>query len=1617
MKKFTLFGASPCFAILSILWSLSLNGQNPPPTVVLGSNAPFCVGAANLQLTETGGDAVSWKWSGPNNFTSTGQNPILVAPAVSASGTYNITITDGNGTTATGAIAVTILPRPVIEAGADRYICSGGSAALSSTSNGVSCFWQPVSSLSDANSCNPVASPATTTLYTLTATATNGCTNTDAVQVQVHQQSSVACNNVVTISLDQDGIVPVMPNVVLAASSYLEDPFYTIKITGNAGQNYGNIATCALIGLNLTVRVTDTCSGISCTAILKVEDKLAPKLTCVNLQVPCILTNLTPTYLAAFNANAIPAVQENCTMFTRTFTDTWTDLSCTDSINGLGNISGYVLRQWNVADTYGNTNSCLQYVYLVRSRIGDLVFPPDTLLSCNNAGTNPLQTGAPYVTYAGRNFPVYPDVGNCELNVVYEDFLFPVCDGSYKIKRTWTVYDWCLPTGAGNPFYYSQLVKISDTKGPVFVCPADLTVSTDPFNCCAIVDLPDVIMTDNCSRINNIGGNIRVIDPKTDELITTVSIGGSLTTFADNNLWLPDTLAAFGSTTCLPRGTHIVTYRAEDDCGNSNTCIFNLTVKDLTPPVASCTAVTKVALGIDGTAMVDATVFDQGSTDNCGGIFFKARRMDPNSCQTDTLFRDQVRFCCSDIGDTIRVVLRVYDTWVPGDTVSLTYEEQRSNSCMIQVLVEDKLPPACVAPANITTSCESFDASFWAYGTATGYDNCCLDTIISTVNYSQFDTICDRGTITRTFRAYDCNGLSNVCTQKIVSAYDQDYYLKLPDDKVLLTCDGTGNFGVPVFFGEDCELLAYSYADEIFTVVPDACFKIERTWKIINWCTYNPNAQCIVVPNPNPSNTINDPSNFRAPVISPPGTTGFWAPTIVSINPGDPPTNFGNFWQQNANCYEYKQIIKILDTQDPVIHDCPTGPVEYCDLTNNNAFFYNESYWWDADTELHDVCEGPADLRITASDACSGIMLNFRYLLYLDLDGNGSMETVINSVTPPPPGIVYFGNANNPNFSGGEPRVFHNGNMPQNEKLSFKILTSLAPGGTKKIAAVRWSNTLYPDIFIVPEFPAGTHKIKWFVEDGCGNEKICEYDFTIKDCKKPTVVCHNGLSVNIMPTGMIQLWANDFLLYAEDNCTPANKLKFGIRKSGTGIGFPLDASGNPNTSVIFTCNELGTQPVELWAIDLAGNASYCETYILVQDNNGNCAATDFTVAGAVQTESASGVQDATVTLKSSATSNELVTITDAQGRYMFSDAVPTASSVTLRPTKDGNYINGVSTFDLVLISKHILGIEPLTSPYKMIASDANNSGSITTYDIVELRKLVLGIYTELPGNSSWRFVDKDFVFPQPANPWQTTFPESRTVAVMQGNQMDENFVAIKIGDVSGNVVTSNFTETTDRSSQTLLFEVTDRLVQSGETFSVQFSTVQLVEGYQFTLQYPSLEIIDVQPGSMMRADNFAIFNTDKTLTTSWEGTAQANFRVTFRSAKTGWIHEMLNLSSRVTKAEAYQKGAPQPLEIALRFNSESGNTLQEVGFELYQNHPNPFTNRTFIDFNLPTASAATLTVFDETGRELVRQQGEFAKGVHTFAVDRATLPASGILFYQVATPTANAVRKMVDGSR
>jgi hypothetical protein len=208
------------------------------------------------------------------------------------------------------------------------------------------------------------------------------------------------------------------------------------------------------------------------------------------------------------------------------------------------------------------------------------------------------------------------------------------------------------------------------------------------------------------------------------------------------------------------------------------------------------------------------------------------------------------------------------------------------------------------------------------------------------------------------------------------------------------------------------------------------------------------------------------------------------------------------------------------------------------------------------------------------------------------------------------------------------------------------------------------------------------------------------------------------------------------------------------------------------------------------------------------------------------------------------------------------------------------------------------------------------------------------------------------------------------------------------------------------------------------------------------MNFKGLEVVDVTPVSRdMKSLNFGVFANS--ITTSYDGEEEGAFTVTFRASQGGKISEMLYLSSCITKAEAYpayaKASAGEKMNVAFRFNNGATSTVSGVGFELYQNQPNPFVNKTMIGFHLPAEASAqagtanasaqagtanasaqvgdlipvTLSIFDETGRLVYNQKGSFAKGYNSIAIDRALLNTVGVMYYKLETATDSATKKMI----
>jgi hypothetical protein len=541
----------------------------------------------------------------------------------------------------------------------------------------------------------------------------------------------------------------------------------------------------------------------------------------------------------------------------------------------------------------------------------------------------------------------------------------------------------------------------------------------------------------------------------------------------------------------------------------------------------------------------------------------------------------------------------------------------------------------------------------------------------------------------------------------------------------------------------------------------------------------------------------------------------------------------------------------------------------------------------------------------------------------------------------------------------------------------------------------------------------------WFIESG-SQKDTCIQTFVVKDCKQPTVVCLNGLSVNIQQSQTIELYASDFLQYTQDNCTPAYQLQLGIRKSGTGIGFPVDGNGHPISLVSFGCSDMGTQMVDLWSIDKAGNADHCTTYLIIQDNLMYCNQGGGNEEICAVDESNNLIKNVKYQL-SSPTSPPYIPpvqiMSDTTGCAHLAGYV-SSSNYVITPIKNDNPLNGVSTYDLVQISKHILGLKPLGSPYKMIAADANKNGSVTTFDVVEIRKLILGIYSSYPNNTSWRFVPKNYVFPNPYNPVSATFPETKTKADLA---LSPDFVGIKIGDVNNSVI-SNATgdAATERGPMSFLM-MPDLHLKAGQILEIPVRVTNSSDwlGLQLHLHCNPDALIPLAclPGAIpdMTAGHYHV--SPSGLSVSWSDArphtflpGQDLFKIRVKALRDVTLSDAIRLDPTVLRPEAYPEGPHEISDLALEFRSETpglaGTTISRVV-------PNPTTADAEISIYLAEPELLRLVLTDETGRNVLRQSFPAEAGITLLRIPETTMPQKGVYYWQVVAGAISASGKLI----
>ena len=220
----------------------------------------------------------------------------------------------------------------------------------------------------------------------------------------------------------------------------------------------------------------------------------------------------------------------------------------------------------------------------------------------------------------------------------------------------------------------------------------------------------------------------------------------------------------------------------------------------------------------------------------------------------------------------------------------------------------------------------------------------------------------------------------------------------------------------------------------------------------------------------------------------------------------------------------------------------------------------------------------------------------------------------------------------------------------------------------------------------------------------------------------------------------------------------------------------------------------------MWVTDEAGNQDFCTIFLELQDNEADaCPETTVgsLVYGYITDPGSKPMQEVKLTMVPE-DGLHLNFITANNGKYQFENVNP-EENYNLSPELKTDYLLGVSTLDLVLIQKHILGIKSFDAGYKYIAADVNRSRSITAADILRIRKAILGEANNFGTNdNAWTFVpdDKDLLeSPNVLLEW-----EDNLSLLTSDYNKNIDWLGIKFGDInnsnnysasSGNLVPRN----------------------------------------------------------------------------------------------------------------------------------------------------------------------------------------------------------------------------------
>jgi hypothetical protein len=1372
---------------------------------------------------------------------------------------------------------------------------------------------------------------------------------------------------------------------LLSGTTVLEEGIGSIDIDGISK----NGTPYELISKTYAYKIIEPCTNNSCGANITFEDGVPPMVQCPkDTTFGCAQVGQASSPLPQ---SAGEPLVTDCSTTSYTYTDQSFTTPCTQPFTALpagvpagytlpttGDIVRVIVRYFTIKDKWNNTTTCEQVIFIRKGNVAQVICPQDIEFTCQEGRTTLTlaQTGSPVIDSDGDFLTTndrYPlENFTCQMSYKFVDDTFRLCAGSFKIVRYWTIFDFC---AVDNP-----------------------ATSQDE-------------RRKECSQI------INVLDK------TTPSVSAYYTQHYSNGsaLILNDTSVFFD-------GYSIV--------GGANYEPFAADIY----PLSNLTCGANVRLTLKAT---DISCTNKQVNFICSDSRIKligVPSFDTQNLTTTAIFEGSF----AAIGDYIFFI-------EVKDECGLALSKKR-----FRLRVQDNANPQATCKTNMQASITTGGVARLNAVDMSDFsrDNCGIDRYeIRRISNCQnaADTIfrpfvdfncCDAGKSHMVvLRVWDMAGNYNECMSSVFVNDKTNPSCVAPAPKTLICKDLDVNnlniYGTPVF-SDNC-----SIRDTVYSVIKNlnSCGigTITRKWVVRDNSNLSSECTQVITVTSKSDFIVDFPDDIVANCFAAIPTHAQLrdkllknAPTedghiinngcgIMAINIKDDTLTSGT-----GACYVIYRKISVIDmckNINPNTANEAYGMPICGDIHANTAWQTQNAAWWE--TLSRPACTNSRERRFRDADGLvSGLSDPNAFS-----DGIISFTQIIKVIDNTPPQFIAVPKdtviADVSNVCEGLVKLTATAQDQcnsarvgdENLQYSWRVVDKNQP-------ATILQQGMGNQLSVV--LPYGKEAIVyWTAIDRCGNVANAQHLLKVIDGKSPSLNCLNknaalsGSAGNASVTVTALEMAGNF----SDNCTSISFLqsKLAIARVSENLNsYPSVLKSN----LTFTCTEAGQIiPVQLWTKDEANNAIFCVANITVQDNTGACSAGTATIQGLIKTESGKLVNNVTTT----AILNGITVGTinsNISGSFSIANLAQ-GQNYQVKASKNDNLLSGLSTFDIALISKHVIGIEEFNSPYKIIAADVNRDGEVNAIDMITLRKLVLRSLTAIPNNTSWRFVDKNYVFQNPTLPLSEDFPE--VISVKNTAQtVQADFVGIKIGDVNNTVNASNLRvnegNTLDIRQESLVFSIKNKNLKKGEEYVMTFSNPNFnAAGFQFTLNTEGVEVVRIERKNLPQFTdgNVSIFKNALAISWNGNGTQETElFNIVVKATKDGRLSEMVSLGSNITTAEAFDN-AGNFKSIKLEFTNENLDLHQKYegtvanAFALYQNEPNPFDSDTNIGFDLPTDATINFTIYDASGRVLKRIQKQGTKGFNKINVSKDELGATGIYYYKLETPTHTATKKML----